>query len=73
MAKALVIYGAKLNIADAEGESVFHYAARLVGNVSPMLEVRIQEALRRVNDFIIKIVASHIVLITNTRYYHFKT
>ncbi|XP_033630973.1 85/88 kDa calcium-independent phospholipase A2-like [Asterias rubens] len=39
MAKALVIYGAKLNIADAEGESVFHYAARLVGNVSPMLEV----------------------------------
>ena len=39
MVRALIINGARLDIPDADGENVFHYAARLLGNVGPMLEV----------------------------------
>ncbi|XP_022084989.1 85/88 kDa calcium-independent phospholipase A2-like [Acanthaster planci] len=39
MLKALILSGAELNIPDAEGENVFHYAARLLGDVAPILQL----------------------------------
>ncbi|XP_038067725.1 85/88 kDa calcium-independent phospholipase A2-like [Patiria miniata] len=38
MVKTLIISGAKLGIVDAEGENVFHYVARLLGDTAPMLQ-----------------------------------